>query len=439
MSYPYRDSVVNVSLESFREKSKNKKVILLYPWASYRNLFLTYFLANAREGLLYYRIASEQNTITAWMYGLINEFEHVLGKFGTRLRDMLPSGDAASIGKAFAADLALLKMDPITVYIDELDRIPMDEDFNKFVTALVRALPEKVQVAFSSRLLMYQPWVDMVAKGEAVVLGTEFRRNDVMFTVEDQPRPQLEVYALGRGHALVNGQQITNWDGALPRNLFFYFVDHPLITRDEIFKAFWPDLNIKEATNVFHVTKRKITERVSMKIGDGGNHELTQYNAGFYLPSDKLVRHYDVEDFVDAVERAISADDAYQMAHYYVRAIDLYKAPFLQTIEMSWVVQRREELRSMYAKALIGMGKIAKVNNDADAAYGYFSRAIKEVPEREDVHREVMDLLMKMGKYQEARDQYQRLETMLRDRLDIEPSRESRDLKAKIERELSSQ
>ena len=32
----------------------------------------------------------------------------------------------------------------------------------------------------------------------------------------------------------VNGTPITNWDGALPRNLFFFFMDHPLVTRDEM-------------------------------------------------------------------------------------------------------------------------------------------------------------------------------------------------------------
>jgi two-component SAPR family response regulator len=433
MPFSYRDSVLNVSLDSFRDKSKNKRVILLYPWTNYRNLFLTYFLANAKEGLLYYRIPAEQNNIAAWLRGMIAEFEHVLGKFGSRLRDMLDTQDPALLGKALAADLALLKLDPITLYIDELDRIPMDDAFNTFIIALVKALPEKVQVAFSSRLLMYQPWIDMVARGDAVVLGTEYRRNDVMFTIEANPRPQLEVYALGRGHALVNGQQITNWDGALPRNLFFYFIDHPLVTRDEIFKAFWPDLPIKEATNVFHVTKRKIAERISGKINDGGNYELTQYNSGFYIPSDKMVRHYDIEDFVDAVERAISADDLHQMTHHYVRAIDLYKAPFLQTVEMAWVAQRREELRALYAKSLIGMGKIVKVGGDLESAYGFFTRALKEVPEREDVHRDIMEILIHLGKVEEAREQYDRLEVMLKERLNITPSRETREIKEALD------
>ncbi|MDX2161074.1 MAG: bacterial transcriptional activator domain-containing protein [bacterium] len=438
MAFPLRDSVLNVSLESFREKSKGKKVVLIYPWINYRNLFLSYFLESAREGLLYYRITAEQTTLSEWLYGMIDEFDHVLGKFGARLRDALATGDPVAIGKALASELSLLKIDPITLFIDELDRLPMDEDFNRFMAALVKSLPGKVQIAFSSRLLNYQPWIGMVERGEAIVLGTEYRRSDVMFTVEATPRPQIDVYALGRGHVLANGQPITNWDGALPRNLFFYFMDHPLVTRDEIFKAFWPELSVKEATNVFHVTKRKITERVSSKVNDGGNYEVTQYNAGFYLPSDKLVRHYDVEDFQDAVERSISANTDREVAHHLTRAIDLYKAPFLSTIEMAWVVQRRDQLRGMYAKALIGMGKVARSRREDDRALGFFMRALKEVPEREDVHRDIMQILMRQNRFEEALDQYRRLEQMLHDRLSIEPSRESRELYVELKGRLSS-
>lgn len=433
MAFPFRDSVLNISLESFREKSKGKKVIILYPWINYRNLFLTYFLEEAREGLLYYRISADQSTIADWMHGLVREFESVLGKFGTRLKEAVDSDDVTTIAKALAHDLSTVRLDPVILFVDELDRLEMNDDFSRFITALVKALPEKVQIAFSSRMMTHYPWIEMLKRGEAVVLGTEYRRNDVMFTVEDEPHPQVDVYALGRGHVLVNGQPLTNWDGALPRNLFFYFIDHPLVTRDEIFQAFWPDLSVKEATNVFHVTKRKITERISMKVADGGNYELTQYNAGFYLPSDKLVRHYDVDDFQDAVERSISADNPTEVRYHLARAIDLYKAPFLQTVEMTWVVSRRDQLRGMYAKALIGMARDARRREEYESALNYFQRALKEVPEREDVQRDVIRLMLQLRRYDEALDQYRTVEYLLRDRLDIEPSRETRELFEEIQ------
>ena len=418
-------AITRVSLSSFRERSAGKKVVLLYPWTNYRNLFLTHFLSSAKEGLLYYRIPAEVTSLNEWLKGLVEEFDEVLG---SHLRAEFAANAPDVLGEALAADLAAYSNEPIVLFIDELDRVPLDNNFRKFIQALIAGLPDHIQVAFSSRLLTYQPWYDMVARGEAVVLGTEYRRNDVMFTIEDTPKPQLEVYALGRGYALVNGQQITNWDGALPRNLFFYFVDHPLVTRDEIFKTFWPDLTVKEATNVFHVTKRKISERISLKVGEAGGYELTQYSGGFYMPSDKVVRHYDAGDFQESVERALTTLDEREEELLLNRAIDLYKAPFLQTIEMKWTIERREQMRQLYSQALINMGRIQKRRENDRGALGFFVRALKETPEREDIHREVMATYLKLDMPDDARQQYQRLSQILNDNLGIAPSRESQAL-----------
>ncbi len=425
--------ITNVSVESFRQRSEGKRAILLYPWTSYRNLFLSHFLSNAKDGLLYYRISEEQKTLRNWLTGLCEEFRAVLPGFGERLTQTLNENSPTRLGESLAADLGAYSSEPLTLFIDELDRVSMDADFNQCIKALIGALPANVQIAFSSRLLMYQPWYDMVAGGEAVVLGTEQRRDDLMFTVESSPKPQLEVYAFGRGHALVNGQPITNWDGALPRNLFFFFMDRPLVTRDEIFSTFWPDLSVKEATNVFHVTKRKITERISMKIPDGTNYELTQYNSGFYMPSEKLVRHYDVGDFQDTVEKALVANSEREEIALLNRAIDIYRAPFLQTVDMPWVLERRDSLRQSYAQALIQMGRVWSRRGDDHRSLGFFTRALKETPEREDVHRQVMATYLKLDMIDDAKNQYRRVQDVLNSKFGIEPSRETQELFQRIE------
>ena len=383
--------------------------------------------------MLYFRIRSDRSSFREWLSDLRDEFHSVLGSFGKALQQALKEGKPTTIGEALATDLGAYSDEPLILFIDELDRVAMDADFNQFIRALVGALPDNVQIAFSSRLLTYQPWYDMVARSEAVVLGTNQRKDDMMFTVEQTPKPQLEVYAFGRGHALVNGLPITNWDGALPRNLFFFFMDHPLVTRDEIFATFWPELSVKEATNVFHVTKRKITERISMKVSEDANYELTQYNSGFYMPSDKIVRHYDTGDFQEAIDKALVAGSEKEEIALLSRAIDIYKAPFLQTIEMKWVVERRDALRQLYAQALIGMGRIYFRRSEDQRAIGFFTRALKETPEREDIHRQIMGLYMKMGMLDDALMQYRKLEQVLDETLKIPPSRETRELYEEIE------
>ena len=98
--------VTRVSFDSFHQRAAGKKVILLYPWTNYRNLFLTHFLSNAKDGLIYYRIPSDETKLVDWLEGLINELDSVLGGFGKQTKAQLAQGSAAQLGEALAADLA---------------------------------------------------------------------------------------------------------------------------------------------------------------------------------------------------------------------------------------------------------------------------------------------------------------------------------------------
>lgn len=421
-------AVTTVSLDAFRQKTAGKQVVLLYYWSAYRKLFLAHLLSLAGAGLLYYRISAGQTTLARWLGGLAAELERQDGG-GAALRQALAAkAEPAALGAALAADLNACGARPAVLCLDGLDCAPCDADFERFMRALVGALAADSQLVCCGRALAYQPWYDFVAAGQAVVLGTESRGNDVIFTAEPRPRPQLEVYALGRGYALINGRHITNWDGALPHNLFFYFIDHPLATRDMIFETFWPELTVKEATNVFHVTKRKISERLSVKEDGGPGYELTQYSGGFYIPGAHIARHYDVGEFTDALDRALTASDDAQEEALLARAIALYRAPFAETVEMPWAAQRREQLRQSYAQALISLGRLHRRRGDLQQALGAFMRALKETPVREDIHRDAMNLYLKLGLPHEALRQYRALEHLLDETLRIGPARESRAL-----------
>ena len=428
---PYE--ITSISFDSFRELTEGKKVILLYPWANFRNVFLSYFLNDAASGLLYHRIPDQSETLAQWVGGLLQELRKVMAGFGGQLATALESGQAEEMGAALAADLGSLDQESVVLFIDELDRVPQDAQFRRFMKALVDLMPANVCLAVNSRLLTHEPWIQWVNRDEAVVLGTTHRANNLMFTKEATPKPQLEIYAFGRGHAVSNGREVRRWDGALPRNLFFYFIDNPLVTRDQIFEIFWPKLSIKDATNVFHVTKRKISERIFADAESGESFELTNYSNGFYVPSGKIVRHYDVYDFEQAMEAALMSDDAHEKAVLYGHAVDIYKAPFLHTIKLPWVEARRKQLKVMYAEALIGIANLRANDGRWEHALGSYVRAIKEVPEREDIHRQAMQMYVNLGRAEDARQQYAVLERHLKRTYGVAPSKETRELLASIE------
>lgn len=98
------------------------------------------------------------------------------------------------------------------------------------------------------------------------------------------------------------------------------------------FSDFLGGLNTREATNVFHVTKRKISEVLGT--------ELTLYGSGFYHISPKIQLSYDVSLFNQLVQDSDSSeggDD--QMLR---QAISLYRGDYLMSLKSDWIVERRD-------------------------------------------------------------------------------------------------
>ncbi|MCS6836564.1 MAG: bacterial transcriptional activator domain-containing protein [Anaerolineae bacterium] len=414
--------LVPANAQELQERIQGKRLILFYPTIRCRNLILAQLMSLFGDRLIYHRARGDDLSTLAWAEALLSEIAPTVGL------NWQDAEDTSEIGELLAEALNQHDTQPIMLYLDEVERVRDEADFHAFIHALLRGLAEHVQLLISARTLHRKPWISYLQAREAVVLSTEARSTALTFTTEPQERPQVDVYGFGRGRVFVNGHEITTWDGLLPRYIFFFLMDNELVTRDQIFATFWPDLPVKEATNVFHVTKRKISERISTAASDGQNYEFTTYCGGFYMPSDKVCRHYDVADFEKLMEHGYYCDSDDERLDLFLKAVGLYRAPFLETINMPWVIQHREKLRMMFVDALVSIGRIMRARNQSQPAVGYFQRALREVPQREDIHREVMELYVLLNRDQDAVRQYRFLERHLQQTMGLMPSKETRQL-----------
>lgn len=225
------------------------------------------------------------------------------------------------------------------ILIDEADRAS-DEAFSEW---LERALPKQAQLLIIARRIPSSIYVPSWRQHCEIFPHDPTRMlND--FTRYSGERHLLEVRTLGKGYALLNGRTIDNWEGVLPRLLFFYFIDKGIATRDHIFSVFWPDVSIKEATNVFHVTKRKVHEILGI--------DLTVYNGGFYRIAPNIDLSYDVLSFSRLIQESETVSDA-AAESLISDAISLYRGEFLSLFDIPWIVRRRHEITLAYADALI--------------------------------------------------------------------------------------
>lgn len=408
------EQVAEVTHSTFEEKIYDKSLVIIYPRHHSQNTFISFFLQTYGESVIYYSLEPDDRTVVDFLHNIANS-PSLPDRFGGQTRAALDErAQPEDLAAAFGADLSDLRADGFILILDRFDHLEMDEAADQFFLELPHHMAAHTQIVINARLLDLQPWNDLIHAGHAAVIGDEEAMGGSIYG-DDPALGQLEVYALSGGRVYIDGRPVTSWDGSLPRHLFYYFVDHPMVTRDQIFDVFWPKMSVKEATNVFHVTKRKISERLG--------HELTKYSGGFYVHSPRLNIHYDAHLFDAAVEKAIDSEGA-QPAFWY-QAVQLYRDEYLPYISMPWVEERRQGLQHGYAQALIGLGRFYRGLGQLDDALGYFLRAVREKPDWEDIHQDVMMIYSQQGRIEEARQQYHMLKATLHEMFKIKPSKDT--------------
>lgn len=266
--------------------------------------------------------------------------------------------------------------------LDEIDRV-QDEALAQICAELLAQQPS-LKLVLAGRLLpaavLNEPALRPLIQFYPVDNASELYD----YLQHDHERPLLEVKSFGVGRVYLNGHQIEAWDGVLPRLLFFYLIDKGMVTRDEIFRTFWPSMSVKEATNVFHVTKRKVNEVLGI--------DLTVYQSGYYRITDRVTLLYDVRQFNRTLQ-ASEVSETYEVEPLLQDTIRLYQGDFLSTSDAEWVLQRRFEMRQAYASALYAIGMLYESQGEQALAENYFLRAFRHNPHEPRYAEAVMHLL----------------------------------------------
>lgn len=393
-------------------------VTLFYPRQRYTNALIGTLLEHSTLPLYYYRV--EDNQLTGFLRSIAESpvFPEDFGKSSVAMLRKFKK--FPELGDAFAQDLAALTSSDYILFLDEFDKLHADYDaVEAFLRTLIPQIPKQARLIINGRELYRQPFHDMREAGAVQIVGEHDTIGDGAFG-GSAAQGHIEFFSLsGDDRILSDGRVVKSWDGALPKLLAYYIIDKQMVTRNEIFEVFWPHLGIKEATNVFHVTKRKISE----KLG----HDITTYETGFYIHSKSVQIMYDAREFEQSIDAADGLELGAALPHYR-RAISLYRHPYLANLDMGWMNEKRETLRSKYAQALIALGRSHLAANEQDRALSYFLRAVQEKPEREDVHRSILQLFSDMGRIEDLVEHYRSFERLLKRAYNISPSAEVRDI-----------
>ncbi len=388
-----------LAVEQLEALAARNRFIFVHPNYTEQHLLLSSCLD--REKTYYVRFSGDQINETAAITQIEDALQHQLGQ------KTLP--------------------DDGLVLLDEFDRISSDSAWN-FLSGFAQKEGNCRCLIFSRRLP-----TNLLAD-KSLLESVVFLPTDRMLMLADYAEPReedvnlLEVRSFGEGHVYLNGVPVDNWDGVLPRSLFFFLVDRGMTTRNEIFETFWPTLPIREATNVFHVTKRKISEVLGV--------DLTAYWSGFYRISPKIQLNYDVVQFTETVNESAILPPT-ESATMLARGLHLYRGHFLSAMDMPWVMTRRAELALDYGEALAMLAKAREDAGKTAEALGLYLTAAAYNRNREDLTTSIMMLYRQMGKHSDALTVYERLSDGLQAELGVAPAPNVQQLAADIRNEMN--
>lgn len=394
------------------EQAFNSPTLLLHPRSKYRSVLVAKLIQDESIVTFYYALSPDDKNLRTFIESLSHEMISQHPTFGRHLNQLSAKvydnveANMSQILHKFAQELSELSNKPFLFVFDEYDRSDDADDIHRFIELLVDILPENCHLILNSRNLPRLPWVGMIAKKQAALLLDEQILDDNFYGNRREGTFDLEVFALGPGYVDLKGKRVESWEGHLPRLLFFFALDKPIVTRSEICDAFWPDLDIDQAVNVFHVTKRRLHKALGV--------DVLVHQESHYSINPEMNVYYDVLDFVETLVKGRNPNNPNPFESWQ-HAAKLYRGPFLQGHNDTWIEERRVAFRTGYLEALTAMAESWVGRDRKELALKLYRQALDEDFKREEIHRELMSLYSELGRRSEAVAHYQDLEKQFND------------------------
>lgn len=385
----YHTILENIFIQ-FQEQTRHTRAVILAPESKHADALIARLLYHPEYTSLYYALSVNDTDLSTFLDNLIRAFSESHPRFGryTSVAQLTWHNGITAFREAvilgILRDLSELTSHRVLLILDDFDHAEQAEDIQHFLEELASRLPDHCLMIFNGRRQPRLPWISLIAHTRAIIF------NDGQLMIQPVHVPpnkvaELEIYAIGPGLVYLNGQLVSQWEGHLPRLLLFFAIDRGVITREDFQRAFWENLDDVQATNVFHVTKRRLHRALGM--------EVLEHKNGCYQLRDGLSIYYDAFDWTQTLvsARDITNPDP---THAYERLLGLYRGAFLKSHDDKWVATRRQDILAGYIEAVLYLAQhhAQRFLSDPttqsaalDYAYQLYLKALNEAPNHPDL------------------------------------------------------
>ena len=393
--------------ESFLRYAGDSKIALLHPSSRFRSLIVARLLADPNIHTLYYALDVDDISLPNFLTGIIRSLSLQHATFGRHLSVLpgntldAPNKNMDLVLQTFINELAEIEADVFYLVLDEFDRADLADDIKRFVERLSHSAPARCRIVLNGRSLPRMPWLSMIAKRHAIIIRDDLLVRTNFYHKPNDSNATVKVLSLGPGYVFLDDFLVDNWEGHLPRLLLFYALDRPNVTRNQICQTFWPNLDIDQAVNVFHVTKRRLHKALNL--------DVLAHDGTYYRTHKDVPIYFDAIEFVEALleGRYGTPDDPFEL---WQKVAKLYRGPYLEGHNEGWILERRDAYRSAYMEALDNIADLWMADDKYELALLTLVRAIETDFTYDDFHLKLLRLYVTLGRRAEAVAHYREME-----------------------------
>ena len=190
-------------------------------------------------------------------------------------------------------------------------------------------------------------------------------------------------------------------------------------SRDTLATLLWPDTDSTSARHRLRMALCSLRRQLEPPgVGPGSVLESDRLRIGL----NRQAITCDVVEFVAALERASADIDTPAALDHLLKAVRVYRGPFLPHWSDDWIERERERLNDLFVGAARRLTRYYLTSQENDRALWSARLAVKADPLREDLQRDLMRVLAAAGQPWAALRQYAELQQMLAKELDVAPS-----------------
>ncbi|MEW6582744.1 MAG: BTAD domain-containing putative transcriptional regulator [Actinomycetota bacterium] len=207
------------------------------------------------------------------------------------------------------------------------------------------------------------------------------------------------------------------------------------VHRDALVEALWPDLPPERGLGALNSTLYSLRRVLEPGLPRGASSSVVVADQSAYrLDLSGVDDDWDAQRFLELAAAAVAAAPADIDALLAAEA--LYVGPFLpEWAYEEWTVELRTEVEEAFAAVLARLAEALAAAGRPGAAISRYRRLLAMEPEREGWHRALMRVFAQAGERALALRQYHACRALLKGRLGVEPSKETRALYAELLRE----